>query len=311
MTTDSHFPHASDNPFDENDLLVENDPFERAENTNIAQVGVRPAGSPSSAEAAAQRDARLAGRSEHDVRLSFEEALAHAFDDMGPSDEAERRMLAALTAAEAERHRNGPTARTATNGKRHEADAIARSAAARKIASRRRHQIWKFAVPIAACLVLLAGVGAWALGGGGNSGAGNLAASSGGSASLESDGSSLDIVVPAPGSNAESAPGGESGNYQEDAPHDAADSSSEPAGIPSNADLVIELSTGQRLRYALDENGALRHADPALVGEALESTFVVDGLGGTSPSTPCTVHAYPDAAYPYAVRTEGSAAYYL
>ncbi|MEG0791378.1 MAG: sigma-70 family RNA polymerase sigma factor [Gordonibacter sp.] len=51
--------------------------------------------------------------------------------------------------------------------------------------------------------------------------------------------------------------------------------------------------------------------DPALVGEALESTFVVDGLGGTSPSTPCTVHAYPDAAYPYAVRTEGSAAYYL
>lgn len=313
MTADNRFPHASDDPFDEND------PFERAENVNVAQVGVRPAGAPSSVEAAAQRRVRMTGRGEHEAEPSFEEALAHAFDSMGPSEDAERRMLVALTAAEAKHRRTEPTARKTTKSKRHEADAITRPAAAQKTTPRRRPQIWKLAVPIAACLALLAGVGAWALGVSGNFMASSLSVSSGAMQNPGNALSSENAQPPAVGTDAENArgQGGSAGSGTDSSESTNGSSggssggSGGSSGDASQGNLYIELSTGQRLRYALDDTGAARRANPALVGEAVESTFIYDEVGDTSSHTPCTVYAYADSNYPYAVRTEGNDFYYL
>lgn len=175
---------------------------------------------------------------------SLEKCLADAYESMSPDEEARRRMLAELLAA-----------------------------------SERRALI-----PLAACLVLAAGIGALTY-------ASSLTQppSSGGAATIASINDELKSA----------------------APSSADEAQSESGAAPSDGDArhpFVTLSSGERLRVALGDDGPLP-ASPEIVGEELERT-VATGPGVTA-SSPCTVFATSDPAHPYAIRYDENGVTYL
>lgn len=178
---------------------------------------------------------------------SLESQLADAYDRMGPSADAERRMLSALMAAQ-------------------------------QGAPKRRVKALRLVVPLAACLVLLAGVGVLALNGA-------LSAS-------------LDETLDAA-----------SGTVAD--PSSASELSAIGDALESDFDLrfpFVTLSSGERLRVALGDEAPLT-ADPAHVGDELERT-VATGPDEAS-SAPCTVFATSDPDHPFAIRYDDDTTFYL
>ena len=95
------------------------------------------------------------------------------------------------------------------------------------------------------------------------------------------------------------------------APSSADEAQSESGAAPSDGDArhpFVTLSSGERLRVALGDDGPLP-ASPEIVGEELERT-VATGPGVTA-SSPCTVFATSDPAHPYAIRYDENGVTYL
>ena len=176
---------------------------------------------------------------------SLEKCLADAYESMSPDEEARRRMLAELLAAS---ERRAPKRRSARRA----------------------------LIPLAACLVLAAGIGALTY-------ASSLTQppSSGGAATIASINDELKSAAP---------------------------SSADEAQSESGAAPFVTLSSGERLRVALGDDGPLP-ASPEIVGEELERT-VATGPGVTA-SSPCTVFATSDPAHPYAIRYDENGVTYL
>lgn len=197
---------------------------------------------------------------------SFEHVLNDAFGRMDPSREAEERMLAAVIAAHNPR------------------------------VVKRGRQPWKIALPIAACLVLFAGIGALAF---------NVITSSyqqmsntlGNASSAESAGS------------ADPGDTDASGEGQSD---DTTDSDlSEPAAT-DDTDVrysIIELASGEQLRIVLTDTGDPVLGDTDLVGEEIGQAVAFDETH--TESVACEVFVYGDGVHPYAVRYEGDEKIYL
>ena len=190
---------------------------------------------------------------------SLEKRLADAYESMGPDEEARRRMLAELLAAS---ERRAPKRRSARRA----------------------------LIPLAACLVLAAGIGALTY-------ASSLTQppSSGGAATIASINDELKSA----------------------APSSADEAQSESGAAPSDGDArhpFVTLSSGERLslprraRVALGDDAPLP-ASPEIVGEELERT-VATGPGVTA-SSPCTVFATSDPAHPYAIRYDENGVTYL
>ncbi|MBX9033829.1 hypothetical protein HCH03_07725 [Gordonibacter massiliensis] len=245
----------------------------------------RRAETPSARAAARPQDAAL------------DDAVASAFDRMGPSEEAEARMLAAVLAARGERAL--PTARE-TGGLPLKPIVAACPTQQRKTARTSRFVLQ--AVAAAACLVLVVGVGAFGL---------YASSLSGRNAS-----SSLEGAVQSVG---DSASAGSSAEPSKDAPtsdetpqtDQSVGSASSSSGGSADADArypLVRLASGQTLRIALDDAGRPLAADPSLVGAEFERAPAFGGAVGDA--TSCTVFASEDVAHPFAVRYDGDDRYY-
>ena len=260
------------NDRDRKDLFTVEDPFEDEQ-------------APAPAIAADAPGARQAAEAPF-CEPGLDAVIASAFDRMGPSAAAEERMLAALIAtcgdgaAAADLARRGPVERTGA------------------VRGARRLRAGKVLLPAAACLVLLAGVGALAyqglvaaqLNGSLQGAAGSGTASSSGElASISDSAASEDL-----GSASDGAANG--------APEASRDDGS--AGAPPSGGSAEAPSSD----IATDEAGQPLAANPALVGAAIEQATASDGAGG--PAVTCTVFASASDAHPYAVRYPGDAACY-
>ena len=205
--------------------------------------------------------------------------LHGAYERMALSPEAEERMLTDLLA-----HANA------------HAPAGRHQAARGQAAARPTRRLRKAVLPLAACLVLLAGVGVFAAGGAQNP-LDALRASSGNSHySSPAPDAGASGAVPESGTIPESdvaAP--ESGGGGTD---DAADSD---ARYP-----FVRLSSGELIRIALGEDGPLV-ADPALLGNAAETARAFSGA--EAQTAPCSVFATTDESHPFAVRFEDGQAF--
>ncbi|EQI15321.1 UNVERIFIED_ORG: hypothetical protein QOE_1866 [Clostridioides difficile F501] len=184
---------------------------------------------------------------------TLEKRLAHAYESMGPDEEARRRMLAELLAAS---ERRAPKRRSALRA----------------------------LIPLAACLVLAAGIGALTY-------ASSLTQppSSGGAATIASINDELKSASPSSADEAQS----------------------ESGAAPSDGDArypFVTLSSGELLRVSLGDDGPLP-ASPETIREELERT-VATGPGETA-STPCTVFATSDPAHPYAIQYDETGSTYL
>ncbi len=198
---------------------------------------------------------------------------------MAPSPEVEERMLANLLA-----HACG------------HAPAGVRRATRGRTAARPARRLRKAVLPLAACLVLLAGVGVFAAGGAQNpldalrASSGNVRNSSyapdaGGSGAVPESGTIPESDVAAP----------ESGG---DGTDDDADSD---ARYP-----FVRLSSGELIRIALGEDGPLV-ADPAFLGNELETARAFNRA--EAQTAPCTVFATTDESHPFAVRFDDGQAF--
>lgn len=247
----------------------------------------RRAETPSARAAARPQDAAL------------DDAVASAFDRMGPSEEAEARMLAAVLAARGECAL--PTARE-TGGLPLKPIVTACPTQQRKTARTSRFILQ--AVAAAACLVLVVGVGAFGL---------YASSLSGRNAS-----SSLEGAVQSVG---DSASAGSSAEPSKNAPTSdetpqtdqsvGSDNASSSSGGSADADArypLVRLASGQTLRIVLDDAGRPLVADPSLVGAEFERAPAFGGAVGDA--TSCTVFASEDVAHPFAVRYDGDDRYY-
>lgn len=244
-------------------------------------------------------------------------AIAGAFDRMGPSPAAEERMLAALLATCGD---NEAAAGPAGCGPIAPVSGTVRGA--------RRPRAGKVLLPAAACLVLLAGVGALAyqglvaaqlngslqgaVGSGTASSAGELAGISDSAASENLGSASGGTMDGAPEASRSDGSAGEppSGGSAEAPSSDGSvneNSSSGGTGAGARCPLVT-LASGQVLRIATDEAGQPFAADPGLVGAAIEQATASDGAG--EHAVTCTVFASASDAHSYAVRYPGDAACY-
>lgn len=184
-----------------------------------------------------------------DRDLDFEaDALRDVFERMTPSPEAEERMLSNLR------------------------EAAAAAPSTRRGANRRVAHI---ALPIAACLVLLAGVGALVLGNGTSEQYLQMGATS----------------AQAPESAALAASSTRAGTA---------------AGDTDIRYPLVRLSSGELIRVALGEDGPLA-ADPAIIGDELESAQAFNEV--ESQTVTCMVFSTTDATYPYAVRFDDGSTY--
>lgn len=198
--------------------------------------------------------------------------MKKAFERMGPTPEAEDRMLAAILAANATAA-NRESARTrhgATDASMRASDAPAPDRT--PIAKKRSRLL--IALPIAACLVIVVGIGVLAVGARTTVGSFDNAADT--ASELRS---------------ASSAPEASESDAIERSGSEAA----EPPALPFP---IVELEDGTVLRIAESGSGAPA-PDEALVGENLgEATaHAADGA-----SAACTVYRYADEQYPYAIR---------
>ena len=290
------------NDRDRKDLFTVEDPFEDEQ-------------APAPAIAADAPGARQAAEAPF-CEPGLDAVIASAFDRMGPSAAAEERMLAALIAtcgdgaAAADLARRGPVERTGA------------------VRGARRLRAGKVLLPAAACLVLLAGVGALAyqglvaaqLNGSLQGAAGSGTASSSGvlpcisdsAASYDRGSASDGAANGAPEASRDDGSAGAppSGGSAEAPSSDGSvneSSSGDSTGAGARCPLVT-LASGQVLHIATDEAGQPLAANPALVGAAIEQATASDGAGG--PAVTCTVFASASDAHPYAVRYPGDAACY-
>lgn len=239
---------------------------------------------------------------------ALDDALFRALDRMTPSAEAEERMLEAIVSAceapedededgderEYEReyeYEDGepladPKDRDASNRAFVPATVVLGKNGANTESYRKARRVWNVSVPAAACLVLAVGIGGIVLGVSGTAQQGMQAAApnEGGAASMSGSESvrSAD-AVPTPETG--------SGPAANAAPH-----------------LNVTLSDGLQLRIASGEDGLPLAADPALVGDQVE---VTSAWTDSQESVGCTVFAYGDGAYPYAVRYDGGESFYV
>ena len=290
------------NDRDRKDLFTVEDPFEDEQ-------------APAPAIAADAPGARQAAEAPF-CEPGLDAVIASAFDRMGPSAAAEERMLAALIATcgdgatPADPARRGPVERTGA------------------VRGARRLRAGKVLLPAAACLVLLAGVGALAYQGlvaaqlngslQGAAGSGT-ASSSGGLASISDSAASEDLGSASDGA-ADGAPeasrddgsaGAPPSGGSAEAPSSDGSVNESSSGGSTGAGArcpLVALASGQVLRIATDKAGQPLAADPALVGAAIEQATASDGAGG--PAVTCTVFASASDAHPYAVRYPGDAACY-
>ena len=290
------------NDRDRKDLFTVEDPFEEEH-------------APAPAIASDAPGARQAAEAPF-CEPGLDAVIASAFDRMGPSAAAEERMLAALIAtcgddaAAADPARRGPVERTGA------------------VRGTRRPRAGKVLLPAAACLVLLAGVGALAyqglvaaqLNGSLQGAAGSGTASSSGELASISDGMASEDLgspsggakdgAPEAGRNDGSAGAPPSGGSAEAPSSDGSvneSSSGDSTGAGARCPLVT-LASGQALRIAVDDAGHPLVADPTLVGAEIEQATASDGTGGHAVA--CTVFASASDAHPYAVRYPGDAACY-
>lgn len=212
---------------------------------------------------------------------SLDKAVAEAYDRMGPSPEAEDRMLAALQQCRSSASGSGG----------------ARSPSFGRAGNRTRGRAWRAAAPIAACLVLLAGAGAL--------GTGALPMNA---ASSSSQTEGLDAATMPNGSDraTEERPG--AGNGADAAGDEGAKSTDAGASDGDARCPFIDLADGASLRIAIGEDAAPLAADPALVGAEIERTRAYDGE--RRHSAPCTVSAY-EGERPYAVSFDDGATWLL
>lgn len=252
---------------------------------------------------------------EHDpfeAEAAFDEAIAGAFARMGPSEEAEDRMLATLLATCNERsERAGELARVANDNTPRKPVSTIDSKG-----RRRKRRIWKVLLPAAACLVLLVGVGAFAYYG---SLSNSLSSSTGGSMQNLSSAGTTSSSESAKDLSASSEPSDEapqaiqdvlSENAGSSAGGDAGSNASSDAnaGADANADAdarypFVQLASGRALRIAIDGAGIPLIADPSLVGAELEQATASNGTPGDAVA--CTVFASASTEHPYAVRYAG------
>ena len=290
------------NDRDRKDLFTVEDPFEEEH-------------APAPAIAADAPGARQAAEAPF-CEPGLDAVIASAFDRMGPSAAAEERMLAALIAtcgdgaAAADLARRGPVERTGA------------------VRGARRLRAGKVLLPAAACLVLLAGVGALAyqglvaaqLNGSLQGAAGSGTASSSGELASISDSAASEDLGSASDGAANGAPEASRDDGSAGAPPSGGSaeapssdgsvnesSSGDSTGAGARCPLVT-LASGQVLHIATDEAGQPLAANPALVGAAIEQATASDGAGG--PAVTCTVFASASDAHPYAVRYPGDAACY-
>ena len=290
------------NDRDRKDLFTVEDPFEDEQ-------------APAPAIAADAPGARQAAEAPF-CEPGLDAVIASAFDRMGPSAAAEERMLAALIAtcgdgaAAADLARRGPVERTGA------------------VRGARRLRAGKVLLPAAACLVLLAGVGALAyqglvaaqLNGSLQGAAGRGTASSSGELASISDSAASEDLGSASDGAANGAPEASRDDGSAGAPPSGGSaeapssdgsvnesSSGDSTGAGARCPLVT-LASGQVLHIATDEAGQPLAANPALVGAAIEQATASDGAGG--PAVTCTVFASASDAHPYAVRYPGDAACY-
>lgn len=290
------------NDRDRKDLFTVEDPFEDEQ-------------APAPAIAADAPGARQAAEAPF-CEPGLDAVIASAFDRMGPSAAAEERMLAALIAtcgdgaAAADLARRGPVERTGA------------------VRGARRLRAGKVLLPAAACLVLLAGVGALAyqglvaaqLNGSLQGAAGSGTASSSGELASISDSAASEDLGSASDGAANGAPEASRDDGSAGAPPSGGSaeapssdgsvnesSSGDSTGAGARCPLVT-LASGQVLHIATDEAGEPLAANPALVGAAIEQATASDGAGG--PAVTCTVFASASDAHPYAVRYPGDAACY-
>lgn len=290
------------NDRDRKDLFTVEDPFEDEQ-------------APAPAIAADAPGARQAAEAPF-CEPGLDAVITSAFDRMGPSAAAEERMLAALIAtcgdgaAAADLARRGPVERTGA------------------VRGARRLRAGKVLLPAAACLVLLAGVGALAyqglvaaqLNGSLQGAAGSGTASSSGELASISDSAASEDLGSASDGAANGAPEASRDDGSAGAPPSGGSaeapssdgsvnesSSGDSTGAGARCPLVT-LASGQVLHIATDEAGQPLAANPALVGAAIEQATASDGAGG--PAVTCTVFASASDAHPYAVRYPGDAACY-
>ena len=290
------------NDRDRKDLFTVEDPFEDEQ-------------APAPAIAADAPGARQAAEAPF-CEPGLDAVIASAFDRMGPSAAAEERMLAALIAtcgdgaAAADLARRGPVERTGA------------------VRGARRLRAGKVLLPAAACLVLLAGVGALAyqglvaaqLNGSLQGAAGSGTASSSGELASISDSAASEDLGSASDGAANGAPEASRDDGSAGAPPSGGSaeapssdgsvnesSSGDSTGAGARCPLVT-LASGQVLHIATDEAGQPLAANPALVGAAIEQATASDGAGG--PAVTCTVFASASDAHPYAVRYPVDAACY-
>ena len=285
------------NDRDRKDLFAVDDPFED-------EQAFAPPIDPNAPDARQAADPSF-------CESGLDAAIARAFDRMGPSAAAEERMpppWGVLGAAPGPTGR-GPVAQTGTGR------------------STRRQRAKKMLLPAAACLVLLAGVGAFAYhglvaaqlnsslqtaGSGAASSSGELASISDGMASedLGSPSGGAKDGAPEAGRNDGSA-GAPPSDGSADAPSSDGSANEGSSSSGSDADArypFVTLASGQALRIAVDDAGHPLVADPALVGAEIEQATASDGTGGHDVA--CTVFASASDAHPYAVRYPGDAACY-
>ena len=176
---------------------------------------------------------------------TLEKCLAHAYESMGPDEEARRRMLAELLAAS---ERRAPKRRSARRA----------------------------LIPLAACLVLAAGIGALIY-------ASSLTQppSSGGAATIASINDELKSA----------------------APSSADEAQSESGAAPSDGDArhpFVTLSSASALRVRHRRRRPL--AQPAPKRSERSWSAPSPPAPHETTSSPCTVFATNDAAHPYAIR---------
>lgn len=251
---------------------------------------------------------------EHDpfeAEAAFDEAIAAAFARMGPSEETEDRMLAALLATCDEGSEHTEKRAQVANDNTPRKSVLTIDPKGR----RRKRRIGKALLPAAACLVLLVGVGAFAY-------YGSL------SNSLSSTDSSMhDLSSAGTTSSAESTkdpstnsePSDEAPQVIQDVLSENAGSSASgdagsnassdaSAGADANADAdarypFVRLASGRTLRIAIDDAGIPLIANPSLVGTELEQATASNGTPGDTVT--CTVFASTSTEHPYAVRYAG------
>lgn len=246
--------------------------------------------------------------------------IRNAFESIGPSPEAEKRMLENILEANTE-HISAQTA-DASDAPRPRLAAAANprqpqrtaaesaskqprapitkphahsSAPAHSKPVRKKRSPLAVALPIAACLIIVAiGVGV-----------STMAYIT----SLNSNlGGSADMAALSKSESQESPP---------DAAIEAIPYSESPTEEPNSPSILaalfptIELADDSTLRVVFDDGSKPLVADIDLVGSERESATAHSDNAADESTVPCTVFEYADELHPYAIRYEGDPAYYL